>query len=70
LGLLHLGNQERVLLWFVERGGDGSEYPPSMRKEPETLPTSKLAESISLFLRHVKRYFAFSSLSLIAVRVW
>src|SRR2546427_10373636 len=27
LGYAHQGNQERVLLWLVERGGAGYEYP-------------------------------------------
>src|SRR6267143_5350134 len=58
LGLHHLGNQERVLLWLVMRGADGYEYPPSMRNELETSPTSKHAGSISLFVRYVNIYFS------------
>src|SRR6267142_1704890 len=58
LGLHHLGIQERVLLWLVIRGADGYEYPPSMRNELETSPTSKHAESISLFVRYVNIYFS------------
>ncbi len=58
LGLHHLGTQERVLLWLVMRGADGYEYPPSMRNELETSPTSKHADSISLFIRYVNLYFS------------
>jgi hypothetical protein len=43
LGLHHLGIQERVLQRLVIRGADGYEYPPSMRNELETSPTSKHA---------------------------
>src|SRR6266850_503348 len=52
LGLHHLGIQERVLQRLVIRGADGYvEYPPSMRSELETSPTSK----------HAREYFAFPS---------
>jgi hypothetical protein len=40
------------------RGADGYEYPPSMRNELETSPTSKHADSISLFIRYVNLYFS------------
>jgi hypothetical protein len=51
LGLLHQGTQERVLLWWVKRGGAEFENSAPVRSELETWPASKPAQ-----------YFAFYSL--------
>src|SRR6267143_6774613 len=60
-GLHHLGTQERVLQWLVIRGADGYEYPPSMRNELETSPTSKHAEVFRFLFAKSSSIFAFSS---------
>jgi hypothetical protein len=55
--------QERGVLQALLRGGERRERRTPMVRELAAWPTSKRWPSISLFIRHVKKYFAFCSSS-------